>query len=249
MLSTHLHTLNLSTISIRSSHPQTNLPYILWQASPNQNVNMSVLFLSQDAYKVKFQKWNIRQWLPTKHSVRKTKRIIKQPLLCFYQKRNSKLRPSLTQRMGPVCKTEAAKVSHDLDLTTGAWQGYLNNNFKDEFHTYLGRANVRPQTQPLGKIDHLTKSPSTFIRRNVMCRSKSAERRNPLSTSCTVLTIISRPHIKYSGYRNLVTHLNLAPKYKMRVEFTSLPSTQLYDGMCHAHAAPTLLSTFCLYQK
>jgi hypothetical protein len=92
---------------------------------------------------------------PTRRSVRKTKRIIKQPLLCFYQKHHSKLRPSWTQCMEPVCKTEAAKVSHDLDLTTGAWQGYLNN-VTDEFHMYFGRANVRPQTQPPGKIDHLT---------------------------------------------------------------------------------------------
>lgn len=46
--------------------------------------------------------------------------------------------------MGPVYKTAVAKVSHDLHLTTGAWQGYLNN-LTDEFHTYFGRANVRPQ--------------------------------------------------------------------------------------------------------
>jgi hypothetical protein len=57
--------------------------------------------------------------------------------------------------MRPARKTEAAKVSHDLYLTNGAWQGYLNN-LTDEIHTYCGRANVRPQTQPLGKIDHLT---------------------------------------------------------------------------------------------
>jgi len=100
---------------------------------------------------------------------------------CASTKHHSKLRPSWTQCMGPVCKTEAAKVSHDLDLTTGAWQGYLNN-LTGEFHTYFGRANVRPQTQTLGKIDQLTNSPSTFIQRNEMCRSKSAERRNPLLT-------------------------------------------------------------------
>jgi hypothetical protein len=46
--------------------------------------------------------------------------------------------------MGPVYKTAAAKVSHDLDLTTGAWQGYLYN-LTDESHAYFGGANVRPQ--------------------------------------------------------------------------------------------------------
>jgi len=59
--------------------------------------------------------------------------------------------------MGPICKTKDAKVSHYLDLTIGAWQGYLNN-LTDELHTYFGTANVRPQTQPLGTIDHLIKS-------------------------------------------------------------------------------------------
>lgn len=146
----------------------------------------------------------MRKWPPTRRSVCKTKRIIKQPLLCFYRKQHSKLRPCWTQCMGPICKTKAAKVSHDLDLTTGAWQGYLNN-LTDELHTYFGRANVRPQTT--ARYNRPLNSPSTFIRRNEMCRSKLAERRNPLSTSSTLLTITSRPHIKSSGYKGLVTHI------------------------------------------